>query len=340
MPDYLITMFATTPRRIRVVEGVIAGKRTVTNLFWGRLYGLLPYLGADRHLRREAYDAWLAQTTQAGLLTTGDGYAQLTPAGERAKEDYLAAHYQPRFGEWTWLVNPFRLASRVLLAVQVTSEFAHHSRHYAPLNTDFATQRAVRNWFVRQGPGLAGDLREELTVALTQLAQADERLANLFAYRLIGHQTVGWTDQTAASNLGVPADDLFWLERDAWLFLAHALTTSPGPLAELARPLLATSPVTRSVQQTVAMSRAGLSPAEISRRRHLKVSTVREHLLQALILTPGALSVDQLLPAPVEQRLREQVSGDPLSWRFEASGPNAAEEYYYFRLFQIKEGLR
>ena len=334
--SYLLTLFDKTPRRIRVVEGTLQAKRTVTNLFWSQCYGLLPYLGADRHLKRATYDTWLQSQVAKGNLIIDQQMAWLTPQGLSVKQAWQTEHYQPQFGQWTWLANWQQLANRVLLALQLVSEYQHHNRRFAPLPVSFKDKVAVRQWFLQQSSLIGQELLNELTSYLTVLEKADPRLADLFVFQLIGHETAGWTEAEAARRLAVARQDLFWMERDMWLFLAHSLWQQTGTLAALVQPLLAPSPLPKSVQTTVEAWQRGYSLAEISRFRHLKIGTVREHLLQATILVPEQVPVMKVLPPQIVARFAEQYQGSALTWQFQAQTNDPGLEFFYFRLLQIK----
>lgn len=336
MADYLLALFSGRPRRIRVIEGTLQGKRTITNLFWAQNYGILPYLGADRHLSRQTYDQWLMVQAQAGNLILADQTAQLTEKGLAAQATWQANHYQPQFGQWTWIANWQRLADRVLLAVQLVSEFAYHNHRYSPLSLPWHEKLAVRNWFLHHDGQIVSQVKTELAAVLTQLAKVDERLSNLFAYRLIGHESVGWSTMEASRQLGIQVSDLFWMERDAWLFFAHSLAQSTGALTELVLPLLATTPLSSSAQQTLTAFLGGHSIEEISHARRLRVGTIREHLLQAVILLPGQLPLARLLPSQVEAKLQQQYQGPVAEWRFTPQSTDPGQEFFYFRLFQVK----
>lgn len=337
--DFLLTLFDPQPRRVRVIEGVLTNKRTVTNLYWGRHYGLLTYLGAAHWLKRPAYDQWLAQQVAAGNLQLDEAglFARLTPTGLARKQAWQEDHYRPRFGGWTWLVNQDRFAARFLLAFQLVSEFAHHQRHYQPLSLPFGERRRVRDWFLAQPAGINRAVAAELTPILAKLSESDEHLALLFTYRLIGHRTAGWAAPQAQAALGVTAADLPWLERDGWLFLASRLRHSRGPLGNLLAPLIADHPVAASAHQTLAAIRGGRPLEAVARTRHLKESTVREHLLQAALLAPREVDLARLLPPAIEQELHRRYPGPASSWHFAPQSAAAGREFYYFRLCQIKE---
>lgn len=337
MNEYWLTLFGADARRIRVIENLLRDRLSAATVFWATTYGIRPAVGAARHLRRENYEAWLDHQRRVGLLVVDADrkLAWLTPGGQAEKDRLLASYYRPHFGNWGWRVNGDRLAARLLLGVQVASEFAHHERRYRPLNIGGGEMALVRQWALSAGPALPKRIYQELTAVLTALGDGDSRLPEALVARLIGYRASGVTRPQLAAQLGVAVGEVTILLRDAWLGLASQLAGGTGPLAQLVGPLIAPTPLSHSATQTLADFRAGLSPATISARRHRKISTIREHLLLGALLMPRAADYRRLLPPASLSRLSATLTGSPASWQFVATGPDPAREFFDFRLYQI-----
>lgn len=336
MNDYWLTLFAATPRRIRVIENLLRNRLSAATVFWTVTYGIEAAVGAARHLRRADYEAWLRAQVRAGWLQlVTPQTAVLTSAGQAEKATRLSHQYRPQFGRWAWRVNVDRLAPRLLLAIQVTSELAHHQRTYRPLNIGGGEMEQVKQWALTAGPNLAPRTYQELRTALTQLAQHDDRLATILTASLIGYQTSGQTRAQLAAQVGVTVEEGARLLRDAWLGLASQLAAETGPLAQLVAPLIAPTPLSASALETLTDFQAGQSLPTISARRHRKLSTIREHLLLAALLMPQAADYARLIPPADQQRLATTLPGPPASWSFVATGADPSQEFFVFRLYQI-----
>ena len=159
------------------MRNTVKNKRTVATLFWAREYGVLKWLGCNPRLTVNEFEQWLVQMRQAGLIKMNDQTAWLTPSGIAEKEKFLKTHYQPRFGNWSWLARPDQLAPRVLLATQAVSQYAHRQKHYVPLNLAPAELYFVRQWFYGNRNRIVDDWSAELQQAAAALAKMDQRLA-------------------------------------------------------------------------------------------------------------------------------------------------------------------
>lgn len=340
MNRYLLTLLSDQqPRRIRVIENVLKNKRTVANLFWGRTYGILPWLGAAPHLVRADYEQQLRELRAQHWLTSDPEMLQLTPAGKQEQHSFMAHHYQPYFFDWYWVTNPGRLERRTLLAIQALSELAANNQRYAPLTAALDDTNAVRRWLLSSDRRLIRRAEGECLQFGQFLAERDERLAQVFASEMIGHQISGVPAQREAAILQIHENELTIMRRDVWLAFGGWCLKRINCFSTLVKPLLNASPLSRSARQTLVAYNQGQSISTIVARRRLKVSTVREHLIAAAILTPKAVDWDRLLPAQQRQKLASRYHGPVTDWQFAHAGQNDSAGFFYFRLFQIWEEL-
>ncbi len=337
MNDYWLVLFDQQPRRIRVIENLLKNRLSEATIFWAMVYGISDAVASQRHLQRRDFEGWLKHQEQAGLLIKKEGQAYLTPAGLVKKRAYLMNHYRPHFGRWGWQINPERLANRLLLGIQVTSEFAHHNRHYRPLNIGNYEMNAVKQWLIRTGRGVQRTVFEQMNQAFYTLERTDPRLPKALGALLIGYQTNGATLDQLARQLELSQGETAILVRDAWLGMGVLLTETPGPLSTLVAPLISQSPLSASAQQTMADFLRGMSPEQISNRRHRKLSTIRDHLLNAAILTPTVTNFYRLFPAGMLNELGARYQGPVEEWSFLATHPemDLNQEFFLFRLYQI-----
>lgn len=90
---------------------------------------------------------------------------------------------------------------------------------------------------------------------------------------------------------------------------------------------------------TLELYRQGAALEQIAARRRLKLSTVREHLLEVAILCPEQLDWNQLLPPAKRAALAKQYPDpDVTSWHFNSDEQDAGKAFFDYRLFQILRG--
>lgn len=344
MNTYILRFFSYhQPRRIRVIENLLTSRRTVANLFWGQQYGLLPWLGADRQLQRTEYDAIINDLVDQHLLVVDDHQqARLTTTGVQHQEEERDRQYRPHFLDWYWLTNTNQLGQRLLLGMQVVSEFAYHNARYAPVTVGYGHLLAVKQWFQRADRRqLVTATYQDLGQLTTGLVSADPRLATVLVDGLVGHGLPAWTNAQLARHLGLTTADMLTLNHDLLLGVAAYCRHVPGPLHDLLAPLLNSGPLSRSAARTLEFYRRGTNPEQIAAQRRLKLSTVREHLLEVAILCPDQLEWDRLLPVAKRENLAKQYpAADVNSWHFQSSTPDDGAAFFDYRLYQIQQGRK
>ncbi len=336
--NYLLTLFAEKPRHYRVIEGILRGRRTVAILFWGQQYGILDWLRAAPHLTREHFDQQLKTYAKQGLLVVDaqQATAKLSQQGRAKVRDFKRQHYWPHYGRWSWTGDNPLLPLRLWLGVQAVSQLAHHHYRYVPITNSPSELGVVHAWLKQPLEQLCHGVYQEVFNWGNELARTDMRLATLLVYQLPGFGQIGWTDQDALQRLEVLPMELPVMQRDLWAGVGRMILQDDGPLAHLCRSLVPASPLNFTTSQTLKLFQQGITVETIAKRRRLKVSTIREHLLQAAILVPGCVNLQQLLGEKLIQQLSHQYAGPVDHWRFQAvSGQDNAAAFFEFRAYQI-----
>lgn len=339
--DLLQLLSSQQARRLRVIENLLRGRRTVSTLFWGQRYRLLYLLDLGKALTRGGLDG-PAQTLVDRQLATWEAEEQpqlrLTPAGVAAQ--HAAQPFVPQTAVlWPQLdINAAR--KRLLLGVQVVSEYQHQTKRYYPLATDLATRQLVRRWFYQSD-------RQQLGTALQatftrSLARLPERVATVTVAGFTGYRQPGLTNQQLAVRWQTTAWQVYLMHIEAVVTIAQAAQVATDPLAGLLGPLW-TVPVTKSAQATLAAVQAGGTLDQIARQRRIKPSTVREHLLEAAIMLPeAAFPYERLLPATTQRTLLAVLPTAIDEWTYTDLAPalQAKIDFFTFRLLAIWQDKR
>ncbi|MDT6980549.1 helix-turn-helix domain-containing protein [Levilactobacillus zymae] len=343
--DLLHLLSDRQARRLRVIENLLRGRKTVSTLYWGQRYGLLYLLSLDKQLARGDLDA-VAQVLVTHKLATWTPAEQpqlrLTPLGVAQRNQ--AATVQP-VTQAVWPQVALNLArQRLLLSVQVVSQYAHQTARYYPLTTDLATQQAVRQWFHQaKAPDLADQVLTALTGSLKRLPTVT---ALVTTAGFSGYQHPGLTDQQLAQQLHQTPWEIYLRHVDGVVQIAQDARQVDHPLHALLAPAWQTA-VTRSAQATLtAVTTTTLTLDQVATQRQIKPSTVREHLLEAAIMLPvTALPYERLLPVKTRQALLAVLPAQLDDWEYTALPTELQQQidFFTFRLFAIlrdKEGER
>lgn len=334
MLDYLIMLLSPVqPRRVRVIENILHNKRTVTTLFWGMRYQILPWLGSNKQLNRTAFDAAVNQLINAGLVQVDQSQILLTNTGVQGQLKFEQEHYQPQFQRFYLLADLSKIEQRVLLAGQVLSEYSYHNKKYAPMSFDDDELQAVKQWFHQQDKrAIVHDFKLELQ---TFLATLTTQQADFISAQLVGHENAGWSIEQLAKQMNMPTSDVSMLNYDLWAAFTGFFSESAGVIHNLLAPLIKPSPLSHSTQATYELYRQQQSIEQISRYRRLKPSTIREHLLEVAIFLPKQFPFQQLIPATILDQMKQQYTGNIDHWQFTSQGKDDGQLFFYFRLFQI-----
>ncbi|BDZ30972.1 helix-turn-helix domain-containing protein [Lactiplantibacillus sp. WILCCON 0030] len=335
--DYLLLLFTTAPRRPKALANVLRGKRTVSTLFAGLTTGTLAYLDSWHGVALPTFEAATAQLVADGWLVAAQpGYLQLTAAGVERQKQLAQTLYLPT--AWVQFqqadVRQFTAVSQ--LALQVVSEAVHQQRRYYPITTDRTIQRQVKHWFRQwQSPTLGTQIYADLVTFLkTQSPQA----AAVFSQSLTGFAFPGQTDQQLAGQFERSPVEILVMRKDlSCHWVAWLKQTPTSPIAALLQPMLKVNPVSSSAWQTYQDYQSGQNLAQIAQARQLKLSTVREHLLEVAILWPE-FPVAELLTSARITALAAIFADNAVieTWQYKTVQAVLPDlDFFWFRLYQI-----
>ncbi|KMO47853.1 hypothetical protein PY97_09465 [Lacticaseibacillus rhamnosus] len=316
LTDLAIQFFDTQPRRERAVFGLLAGKKTISNLYAALTHQQLQWLQLYPSLSKELFLQAVAQLKMHGQLTTTETGLVLTAKGQQfqrqaAKRVPLPTYYQP----WMHLA---KFAPRFFLAIQVLSEASYHSQAYRPISTDWANQQAVKRWYRQL------NIESAIADLIALFERLPPQLADILAANLIGHDYAGQAQPPTLSAHFSRINALAALVNEI-----AAIKDEGNPWYKLwgGPQDLVTRPARYSLQQV----QAGVGLKAIASKSHRKLSTVKEHLLLAAIMGES-LPVEQLIPQPIHQAL-DQID----QWQDQQVLLDTvpASDFFQVRLFQI-----
>lgn len=342
--EFLITLFSSVQaRRQRVIFGLLKRRLTVSTEYWGLRYNLLTYVGLFPHLDQHIFDQQIAQFVEQALLIeigTDTNQFLLTDKGQAAKQAYQAKHYQIQYMTIATqpLSNVRDFQQAFWLANQVISESAYQNKRYYPLQVDLQTKNLVKRWYRKV---YQNDIISEWVTGITEfLKQLPPITANQLAATWVGHQTPGLN----LEQLGLPtvwtAIDFYLWELDLFAYWQQFLSQKQDnkqalvTLWQLTQRQTFLSP---GIQTTVQQVYQGVSMTTISQQRHLKIGTVREHLLTAAIRLPKQnFPYDLFLTRDVVAYLQNHLDGSIDEWRFtDVRTSDDPLEFFLFRLYEI-----
>ncbi|MCH5461359.1 hypothetical protein HC026_02710 [Lactobacillus sp. LC28-10] len=331
----LITFLSPkAPRRLRVIENILVGKRTVSTLYWGMRYHQLPWLGYEKKLSRQAMDQAVHELKTQGLVNVAETNAQLTVEGAKAQQQVIQNSYQPENLNIRLVIDIDTFWVRLLLATQVVSEQAYQNGQYYPLQAPWAVKQWIKQWFRHfHDADLKTTFYDFWQSFFTQLP---DQQAMFMSQLLVGHERPGETLGQVAQGLSISETEARVMATDLTCQLAKTISQTQTAclntlLAGLKRPLVSTS-----AQLTLNSFMAGESLETISHNRSLKLSTVREHLLEAAILLPKEqFAFQRILTPELVGQMSRRLDDTPIDdWQFKQV-EDLPVEFWQFRLLEI-----
>ncbi|WP_430534014.1 helix-turn-helix domain-containing protein [Listeria rocourtiae] len=280
LDNYLLAVIATFPlkRKSAFLFAVVTGKRTGQAVQDSHLFDATPLFGCVPMLKQTNFDARLERLRTKGLLTITEDGVELLEEAEisfRTRFPYIDGFaYQNR-------TNAF--FERLLLVIQVLSNFKHDVKHYLPIVRDDVAQLAVKHWLVEHltestKEAVRGRFYLELEQWLREMDGA------LYVPRFSGGNYIGKTALQVAEELGcTPWEYYFeWLNGLHYLF---AKMTQNFPLLDTLMPNVVQG-LTSSARKTWQLTKQGVSFEKMAAKRNLKESTIQDHIVEIAATIP------------------------------------------------------
>lgn len=299
LDHYLLGIIASFPlkRKPAFLFAVATGKRTGQAVQDSHLFEVTALFGCVPTLRQVNFDARLKRMQEDGLLgITEDGVALLREIESPFKTRF------PYIDGFLYQNRTNAFFERLLLAIQVFSNFKHEQKHYLPIVRDEQAQFAVKRWLAEHLAGETRDVvRGRFYVELEQwLQQVD---GALYVPRFSGGVYIGKTALQVAAELGLSP----WKYYFEWLNGLHQLfarITDDFPLLEGLMPGAAHG-LTSSARKTWQLAEQGVLFENMAAIRRLKESTIQDHIVEIAATIPGfnVLSwVDSEMIAAISQQ--------------------------------------
>ena len=334
---YLLNFFDTSqPRKSSVLRQVFTNKKTGSVIYWAFRYNYLQYLNLAPQLDNEILNKKLNELVNKELLVLGnDGY-QLTLKGKKQLMLFNKKHY---FFETPTLFVHYNYSlwdALMRIAIQVSSEYSYGNFHYFVASDNLQAQFIIKKWLAKYSFQI---LKKELTDALlTFLSNYSQLKADIFTLKLVGHNINGATNEQLALQFDLNALDIEIIWKDLTLHFAEFLRKQNNELSELVKMTYESTPLSSSILNTKQLFDHGYSITQICHLRHLKRSTIEEHL-QLLAIFNNNFPYIRLLSnsdMKILQKIYRQLPID--HWNFK----NIQMQYPQFpflkyRLYAIKK---
>ena len=336
---YIISLFnkktRVTSRQLSLIAG---GKRTPSVLFTVEKNKLYTLFGLFPDSSKKDWEQVAAMLIEKRLLSLTDEKLSLTPEGLRFKESFIKKF--PLYNE----LDQLRYAStkllfwhRLIFTTQVLSEYSFKNKHYVPYLSSLDDQQSLKKWLAEQGrpmDTLAVEWFGELKGLFTSLPQKE---ADFIAGHMTGYNVSGSTSRQLRERYG--------LSKVHYIVLVDQLSYKAARGDKKDFPLLASlwesthldrdEGLSRSARLTKQLLEKGKGIEEIARMRKLKANTIKEHILECVLITDWPY-FKRYIPAEHYRPCHAVFQTDPDVTYAEAKSEIQGLDFFTFRLIEIE----
>lgn len=338
---YLLNRFQGE-RSVSAVLHLLRGKRTSQTIQDGFLFKVHPYFQTMPHITRQDLDRIMAELVKKEWVKEQDAdHYVLTRQGVMCLNDLRETYHIPTgLNGWFYGGSAKAFWNRLALLVQTISYLDAGNARFHPVTRDEGTLKWVKQFLLSIGLNrhdLLKALHEELEIALNKLPMIE---ANLLTYRLSGFQCDGLSVPQLSEATGKSKTEILLL----LLSGIHRTVQLINAVEEfnLLKPLLGQNKMTgltESAGKTRELLISGKTLEDIARYRHLKMTTVQDHIVEMAFCDP-AFSITPFVKEDIYQVVAdalEKAQSKKLSL-IKQQCPDHVQ-YFHIRLVLARECL-
>lgn len=235
---------------------------------------------------------------------SGDQRYKLTSRGQA----YLLQHPQPSYiNGWKYQLNTLLFWERLSLLVQVASNIIFQETKYIPIQKN----SEVHNWlkdFLKSTSIPKQKLGEILYSELVGFFEQKKDInPSVLVFRLTGYQQIGLTSLQTAKMLNFDPLQYHLAFINCLHCLIQCIERSPAGyqvLPSLLANFEQKDSLTLSSRKTWELLNQGFSLEEIAGIRHLKISTIEDHIVEFALNIKG-FSINSYVEEETQQKILE-----------------------------------
>lgn len=341
--DYVNSLITDqTAIKVNQFKLINEGKKTPSNLFIAEKNHLQSLFNAQYDLSTKQWEEVMQQLLYYNFVQIREELYTGTVTGKKRKKDFLrentifSAEHTLEFSQtrnqlWSWIV----------FVSQILSEFAYDSKKYIPYSSNRENQIRVKNWLRKQNKPMSEIKQlwsEELIKFINDLP---DTYRYLLIDQLVGFNKDGLTDRQLSEKYKLSKIELDIVMNHLMQLLIRNQFCSDSVINSLVQEvhLLNNKGLSHSATETLKLINQSWSIEAISRKRRIKLNTVKEHILEA-VLVIQALPVSLFIPESYYHKLNQLFIEKPDLTYKEALSELTDCEFFWYRLVEIERMRR
>lgn len=318
-------------RKPNVIKNVLIGKKTVSTLYWGMQYDLNFLFGVMHNYKFDEINSSLLKLSDQKMILINDlNEYRLTSKGNILKNQLVKLMPEANQKISTNHIDQFK--DRFNLASQVASEFSYENNHYYAQKIAFVDEYRVKQWYLKHKHNLVEPMFQSINDFLKPM---DENLADIFINNLVGHDFLGKSLIQISYEKQISIDILELIINIMYMnFFNYIIDNKIIFFKELIDDLYVKNLVTKSATETFQIYQNLKDLKLVSKRRSIKISTVKEHLLEISILDPQIFPFKDFLNDDLINKLNNIFKTNP-TITFNEIKTILTVDFFIFRLYQV-----
>lgn len=292
--DYYILSYFNLQKitKLSQILHVLRGKRTASMFYLTEVNHWHHGFSIEKRIEKTDLKKIIHMFLQKNLLMKKEEGYLLTNKGKDQLTTYFDEHYFPKTTEFSNL-SLYRLFwERIQLFTQVFSEYSYQNTQYVPIIKNPIHQENIRKLFSTGKKNIDGFFNQWVEEQNLVFQTMDTEKSDILANILTGHNEVGKTRTQIAKELAMGEYEFNFYLRDLLEEVLEIIKSNRKQYPLNYEIVMQLNEevflgLSQSTYQTYRMLKQGLSITQIARKRQLKESTVKEHILELAFIIKG-----------------------------------------------------
>lgn len=288
-----------TARTISATFYILKGKKSSQTIQDIHLFKVSPFFCVFPDLDRRVYDSYLNELSKKQLIYFVDeNNVCLTEKGENLLQELRI----PKVNGFKYGKSTQIFWKRFVLIVQTISNLANNNNKFRPVMNDDEIQLFVKKYLLSI-PTSKKQFNDSLYTECLMFLRSMERIeCEIFVRKLTGMYKIGLTNRQIAHELSIHEWDVYLIFQS----MMHDLLSriEDFPLLYSICPMLEVKVIGNSAIKTKKLLEMNKTIEEISTIRHLKRSTVEDHIIE-IVRNDDSFRVEQFTSVEKQKKIVE-----------------------------------
>jgi uncharacterized protein YpbB len=330
-------------RTIYSIYHLLKGKKSSQTIQDAHLFELIKFFRIYEPLTREILEdfinkalknQWIISCSNQRFLLTNTGVEVLNKNLEKLETSHING--------WKYNASIKSFWERLSLLIQVVSNLAFQKTKYIPIQKN----RQVHNWikvFLKNTQIDRNLLGKTIFLELVDCLQSAKDIdPSVLIFRLTGHNRIGLTSIQAAEKLEMEYSEYIIEFQNVLHYLIRNVNSNRNDyplISSLLNDLREESVLTNSSKATYNLVQEGYTINEIAVKRHLKTSTIEDHIVEIALNIDG-FSIDSFINPGNQNKILSVARSEATKQLKLIKNKVVSANYFEIRLVLAKYGVK